>query len=129
MYIVGYKIIIITREEVLAIFSVPVHHFFLGLAHLVIIGRRFELNTAPVVVLMIVHNHEIRLAFQVTLFPAGDSFITSVLQFTQASHNNSLWIEPAVIINYFTMQIGLIFNLQHRRFTPVEGVNVFMHPA
>ena len=57
----------------MAIFLVPVLHLFLGLAHLVIISWRFKLNTVPTIVLMIVHNHEIRLSFGVTLFPAGYS--------------------------------------------------------
>lgn len=113
MYVFGYNIIIITKKKIVAIFSVFVFHLFLRYRYQVIIGWEFELNAAPAVVLMIVHDHNIWLAFHVTLFPARDSFPSRVLQFTQASHNDGFWIKPSDIFNYFAVQIGFIFNLEN----------------
>jgi len=65
MQIFGDEIIIIAEDKLIVVFFVFMFHRFLGLRNLEIIGWRFEFNTAPTVVLMIIHDHDIRLAFHV----------------------------------------------------------------
>lgn len=70
----GFQVVIVADHKEEAILFVLSLHFFLGLTNLVIISGTFEFEAESGAFEMVIHNHNVRLSFLVTLFPRVNSF-------------------------------------------------------